>query len=203
MHHTFAILAVAAMPLAALAEVVDKPSVVSVSDAAVATVTSTSTLVVEPSIPTSFITAPSVSSANPEPTHSVGQPIVECVQYSRGFDNVFAIAGADFEPDMLDGPGHAHLSGKHLKREIDGCGVVSQWKIGPYGKMVNEEKYGNDGSEWEWLAKGALPKTSKYGCLGRALIAAGAPPGTKCPFRKMKDLNKTKSYGPKSTQSHH
>ncbi|KAK3626520.1 hypothetical protein LTR56_018150 [Elasticomyces elasticus] len=194
MHHTFAIFAAAAMPLAALAQDTELPSAWPVFEAAVATVTSTSTLVVEPSIPTSFITVPSISSANPEPTHSVGQPIVDCVQFSRFADNIFAIMGLDFEHDMLDGPQNAHLSGKHLKREIDGCGVVSQWKIGPYGKMVKEDKYGNDGSEWEWLAKGALPKTAKHGCLERALIAAGAPPGTKCPFRK-----KIKSHGSKST----
>ncbi|KAK4950879.1 hypothetical protein LTR10_010872 [Elasticomyces elasticus] len=213
MHHTFAILAAAALPLAALAQDTNLPSDWPInSDAAVATVTSTSTLVVEPSTPTSFITVPSISSANPEPTHSVGQPVVDCVQFSRFADNIFAIMGLDFEHDMLDGPQNAHLSGKHLKREIDGCGVVSQWKIGPYGKMVKEDKYGNDGSECplilacleqiiadtvatrEWLAKGALPKTAKHGCLERALIAAGAPPGTKCPFRK-----KIKSHGSKST----
>ncbi|KAK5719263.1 hypothetical protein LTR15_007786 [Elasticomyces elasticus] len=195
MHHTFAILAAAAMPLAVLAQDTNLPSDWPInSDAAVATVTSTSTLVVEPSTPTSFITVPSISSANPEPTHSVGRPIVDCVQFSRFADNIFAIMGLDFEHDMLDGPQNAHLSGKHLKREIDGYGVVSQWKIGPYGKMVKEDKYGNDGSEWEWSAKGALPKTAKHGCLERALIAAGAPPGTKCPFRK-----KIKGHGSKST----
>ncbi|KAK4896473.1 hypothetical protein LTR27_005689 [Elasticomyces elasticus] len=107
------------------------------------------------------------------PTNASQPAVVECVKVKHTVHDQFAIRGQHFDSDFLDGFANPVMSGKNLRREISGCGLLTGWK---FTTLVDAQF----GREWEWTATGGLPKTAKSGCVARALMTIGAPKGTGC-----------------------
>ncbi|KAK3651856.1 hypothetical protein LTR56_005362 [Elasticomyces elasticus] len=124
---------------------------------------------------------------------NVSQPaVVECVKIKHFWYHQFAIRGQHFDSNFLDGFANPAMSGKNLKREISGCGVLSGWK---FTTLVD----GQFGREWEWTATGGLPKTAKSGCVARALMTIGAPKGTGCHWPKDKPPTPSDPHPPQDS----
>ncbi|KAK5711417.1 hypothetical protein LTR15_012490 [Elasticomyces elasticus] len=64
------------------------------------------------------------------PTNASQPAIVECVKVKHTpYDDRFAVRGQHFDSAFLDGFANPAMSGKTLRREISGCGVLTGWKF--------------------------------------------------------------------------
>lgn len=71
--------------------------------------------------------------------------------------------------------------GAALKKQVQGCGAVTVWNSGSDTEVEQDGSDANIGNfEADFAVSFALPITFKAGCVGRAMVSAGAPPGSYC-----------------------
>jgi hypothetical protein len=71
--------------------------------------------------------------------------------------------------------------GTALKKQVAGCGLVTVPKSGTINAIKQDGSNANIGNfEADFEYTFALPDTFKAGCVGRAMVSAGAPAGSYC-----------------------
>ncbi|KAM0742203.1 hypothetical protein ACQRIT_002380 [Beauveria bassiana] len=88
---------------------------------------------------------------------------VSCDESYKFFFDFFEIRGKNL-PDAKLGP-----DGEGLKKELEGCGKLTQWN---FEQTPQDVKY-------QWYAKGHLPIGTKS-CIGSALVSAGGADRGNC-----------------------
>jgi hypothetical protein len=115
----------------------------------------------------------------PTPTPTVGEqstptptptlPAVTCVGDFQIFDWQFTIWGRGWG------------SNAGLKKQMEGCGLVTSWNFHSSSSAQTDQGSNNVGLYvTQWAVTFELPTTIKDGCVERAIHSAGGPSGVAC-----------------------